>query len=515
MLGEWHDVEWELGQGTVELPRFTTESSLELDELLGLRLEPGRDLDELIEGPGDKALGRILQRARVDVDEAGTRAAATTAVTMRTVSMPMNPFHLTFDRPFTWAIEHAPTGTAAVRRARGEPDLQERLMRYASMGRIPAKRHVQFRDEETENLLVEEVMGFEGFSGNESILYHLFSPCRVKDVGEFNKIELEEWVPDTHVHRLTHTMDLGPSGDSVLGRRVLQYNADVEIGMCVPEREADYFYRDGEGDEVIFVHEGSGVVETIFGTLSYRKHDYVVIPRGTTYRFRFDEPQRWLTFYTPGEIETPNRYRNRYGQLLEHAPFSQRDFHPPAELVTHRSRDEHHVKVRVRGGYQDYVLDYHPLDVIGWDGYVYPYTFNIADFEPKAGRLHQPPPAHQTFQGPNFVICSFCPRMLDWDPMAVALPYHHSNVQSEEVMYYVDGDYAARKGVEIGSFTLHPTGLPHGPQPGTVEKSLGIKETSELAVMCDTFRPLKLTTLSRDLDDPSYAYSWYEDPVGA
>ena len=220
-----------------------------------------------------------------------------------------------------------------------------------------------------------------------------------------------------------------------------------------------------------------------------------MIPRGTTYRFRFDEPQRWLTFYTPGEIETPNRYRNRYGQLLEHAPFSQRDFHPPTELVTHRDRGEHQVKVRVRGGYQDYVLDYHPLDVVGWDGYVYPYTFNIADFEPKAGRLHQPPPAHQTFQGPNFVICSFCPRMLDWDPMAVALPYHHSNVQSEEVMYYVDGDYAARKGVDIGSFTLHPCGLPHGPQPGTVEKSLGIKETYELAVMCDTFRPLKLTTL--------------------
>ena len=248
----------------------------------------------------------------------------------------------------------------------------------------------------------------------------------------------------------------------------------------------------------------------MFGTLEYRKHDYIVLPRGTTYRFRFDEPQRWLTFYTPGEIETPNRYRNRYGQLLEHAPFSQRDFHPPAELVTHRDRGEHLVKVRVRGGYQDYVLDYNPLDVVGWDGYVYPYTFNIADFEPKAGRLHQPPPAHQTFQGPNFVICSFCPRMLDWDPQAVVLPYHHSNVQSEEVMYYVDGDYAARKGVEIGSFTLHPSGLPHGPQPGTVEKTLGMTRTDELAVMCDTFRPLKLTTLSRDLDDPSYAYSWYE-----
>jgi homogentisate 1,2-dioxygenase len=261
-------------------------------------------------------------------------------------------------------------------------------MRYHSLGQIPQKRHVQFRDPDasgngTAPLLVEEVLGFEGFSGNESILYHLWSPCRISDVGEFTPIELEEWVPDTHVHRLTNTMGLEPMGDPVLGRRVLQYNNDVEIGICIPEAEADYFYRDGEGDEVIFVHEGSGVVETIFGALEYRQHDYVVIPRGTTYRFRFDGPQRWLTFYTPGEIETPNRYRNRYGQLLEHAPFSQRDFKPPASLETHRDRGEYMVKVRVRGGYQDYVLDYHPLDVVGWDGYVYPYTFNIADFEPR------------------------------------------------------------------------------------------------------------------------------------
>jgi homogentisate 1,2-dioxygenase len=391
-------------------------------------------------------------------------------------------------------------------------------MRYHSQGTIPQKRHVQFRDPDAEAsgngaapLLVEEVLGFEGFSGNESILYHLWSPCRVKDVGDFTPIEIEEWVPDTHVHRLTNTMGLEPMGDSVLGRRVLQYNADVEIGICVPQAEAEYFYRDGEGDEVIFVHEGEGVVETIFGTLPYRKHDYVVIPRGTTYRFRFDAPQRWLTFYTPGEIETPNRYRNRYGQLLEHAPFSQRDFQPPQALETHRERGEFMVKVRVRRGFQDYVLDYHPLDVVGWDGYVYPYTFNIHDFEPKAGRLHQPPPAHQTFQGPNFVICSFCPRMLDWDPMAIPLPYHHSNVQSEEMIYYVDGQFGSRKGVDVGAITLHPSGLPHGPQPGLVEKALGATRTEELAVMCDTFRPLKLTTLARDLDDPSYAYSWYEE----
>ena len=217
-------------------------------------------------------------------------------------------------------------------------------MRYAGLGEIPQKRHVQFRDPEAQSgngkapLLVEEVLGFEGFSGNESILYHLWSPCRVKEVGEFEPIEIEEWVPETHVHRLTNTMGLEPMGDPVMGRRILQYNNDVEIGLCVPEAEAEYFFRDGEGDEVVFVHEGGGVLETIFGSLPFRKHDYVVIPRGTTYRFRFDGPQRWLTFYTPGEIETPNRYRNRYGQLLEHAPFSHRDFHPPDRLDTRRER---------------------------------------------------------------------------------------------------------------------------------------------------------------------------------
>ena len=198
-----------------------------------------------------------------------------------------------------------------------------------------------------------------------------------------------------------------------------------------------------------------------------------MIPRGTTYRFRFDGPQRWLTFYTPGEIETPNRYRNRYGQLLEHAPFSHRDFHPPDGLETRRERGQYDLKVRVRGGYQDYVLDYHPFDVVGWDGYVYPYTFNIDDFEPKAGRLHQPPPAHQTFQGPNFVICSFCPRMLDWDENAIALPYHHSNLQSEEMIYYVDGQFGSRKGVDIGAITLAPVGPAARPAAGAGREVAG------------------------------------------
>ncbi len=389
-------------------------------------------------------------------------------------------------------------------------------MRYHRLGDVPPKRHTQFRT--NGSLLVEEVLGFEGFSGNESILYHRFSPCRVKEVGEFTPLAdvpgmaHVEWVPDAHVHRLTNTAPLAPQGDTIFGRRLLMWNDDVEMAIAKPAEAAEVFYRNGEGDEVLFVHEGSGTLHSVFGRLPFKAHDYVVIPRGTTYRVELEEgPHTWLTFTTPGEIETPNRYRNRYGQLLEHAPFSHRDFHPPEELERHSDRGHHELVVRVRKGFQHYTLDYHPFDVVGWDGYVYPYTFSIDDFEPVAGRIHQPPPVHQTFQGPNFVICSFCPRELDWDPLAVPLPYHHSNLQSEEVIYYVSGKFGSRRGVDVGAITLHPSGLPHGPQPGLVEASLGKRRTEELAVMCDTFRPLRLTPLARELDDPSYALSWYEE----
>jgi homogentisate 1,2-dioxygenase len=380
-------------------------------------------------------------------------------------------------------------------------------MRYHRLGQVPKKRHSQFRD--NGRLLVEEVLGFEGFSGNESILYHLQSPCRIQAAGEFEPIEHEEWVPDAHVHRHLQTAGLEPQGDPITGRRALMWNGDLEAAICKPDAETETFYRNGEGDELFFVHQGSGTLETTFGSLTFAAHDYIYVPRGTTYRFSLDfTPQLWLVFHTPGEIETPNRYRNRYGQLLESAPYSQRDFHPPEELVTQREDGEHELTVRVRSGLQHYTLDYHPFDVVGWDGYVYPYTFNVHDFEPRTGRFHLPPPTHQTFQGPNFVVCSFCPRELDYDPQAVPLPYHHSNVHSEEIIYYVSGEFGSRKGVEMGSITVHPSGLPHGPQPGLVENSLGARRTEELAVMWDTFRPLRLTPLARELDDPAYAYSW-------
>jgi homogentisate 1,2-dioxygenase len=393
---------------------------------------------------------------------------------------------------------------------------------YQRLGHVPRKRHIQFREDGT--LLTEEVMGLEGFTGLESILYHLTSPCRIQELGDFETIEREEWIPDAHAHRHLTTYGLEPDGDEVTGRQLLMWNDDVEISLCRPKDAMEYFFRNGEGDEVIFVHEGSGTLETIFGDVPYKQGDYIVVPRGTTYRFVPQGEQRYLVFETPGLITIPRRYRNEHGQILEGAPYYHRDIHAPSELKTHRDRGEFPVKVRVRGGYQTYVLDYHPFDVVGWDGYLYPWTFSIHDFEPITGRIHQPPPSHQTFAGPNFVICSFCPRKLDFDPLAVPIPYHHSNLQSEEMIYYVSGNFGSRRGIDVGSITLHPSGLPHGPAPGLAEKSIGAVETTELAVMCDTFHPLKLSKLAKKLDDGKYAYSWRdagelhtydENPAGA
>jgi homogentisate 1,2-dioxygenase len=391
-------------------------------------------------------------------------------------------------------------------------------MRYSILGDVPAKRHSQvWRQNGSRRLLVEELLGYEGFSGNEALLYHLHSPCRLDQVGTFTAIEREEWVPDAHVHRLADVNPLAPEGDPLTARRLLMFNNDIEVSVAKPVEALEGFYRNGEGDEVLYIHRGGGVLRSAFGRVPFRERDYVVIPRGTTHTFELEpgSEQVWICFHTPGEIETPARYRNRYGQLLEHAPYSHRDFHGPRELETYDESGFYRLVVRVRDGLQEYTLDRHPFDVVGWDGFVYPYTFNAEDFEPRAARFHLPPPAHQTFQGPNFVICTFAPRMLDWDPSAVPLPYHHSNIQSEEVMFYAAGDYAARKGVDVGCLTLHPSGLPHGPQPGTAEKALGATRTNELAVMWDTFKPLRLTTHWRSTDKPEYAFSWNEDKFSA
>jgi homogentisate 1,2-dioxygenase len=289
------------------------------------------------------------------------------------------------------------------------------------------------------------------------------------------------------------------------------FNNDVVIGVAKPTQNMDYFFRDGDSDLVYFVHDGHGTLETNFGSLPYHEGDYIVIPRGTTFRFFIPADSSTTTFLiieSHGSIEPPRRYLNKNGQLLEHAPYCERDFRRPEELVTYLEQGEFEVRVKVGAKISSYWFEHHPFNVVGWDGYEYPWIFNIGDFEPITGRVHQPPPVHQTFQGPNFVVCSFVPRKLDYHPLSIPVPYNHSNIDSDEMIYYVNGNFGSRRGIERSSITLHPRGIPHGPQPGAVEKSLGAERTEELAVMVDTFHPLQLTTVARSIDDEAYPYSW-------
>src|SRR5919206_265000 len=279
--------------------------------------------------------------------------------------------------------------------------------------------------------------------------------------------------------------------------------------VCRPAEEQGYYYRNGQGDELLFVHEGEGHLETTFGILPYRRGDYLYVPIGCTYRLVASGGQtRLFVIESTGEITTPRRYRNEHGQLLEHSPYCERDIRPPAGLEPRDERGEFEVRVRAHGRMTRHILDHHPLDVVGWDGYLFPFAFNIEDFEPITGRIHQPPPVHQTFQGTNFVVCSFVPRLFDYHPLGIPAPYNHSNVESDEVIYYVDGNFMSRKGIEEGSITLHPAGMPHGPHPGTVEASIGKEKTEELAVMIDTFRPLAVAREALTYEDPAYVYSW-------
>lgn len=380
---------------------------------------------------------------------------------------------------------------------------------YLRVGEIPHKRHTVFRKPDG-SLHHEEVMGIHGFSGVQSILYHLHPPTAVERIEEriSNGLKMEYAGPLRH--RLIRAGTAPEQGDAVSGRVPLMANRDLVLSVARFRESMDYWYRYAHGDELLFVHEGRGVLETQFGHIEYRPGDYLVLPTGVIWRLlpRANESQRMLCVEAAGHIEPPGRYVNRYGQFLENSPYCERDIRAPQWVEPRDEEGEFEVRVKARGGTTRYLYGRHPMDVVGWDGHLWPYAFNIEDFEPITGRVHQPPPVHQTFDGPGFVVCSFVPRLFDYHPQAIPAPYNHSNVDSDEVIYYVEGDFMSRRGVERGALTVHPNGIPHGPHPGAYEGSIGKERTDELAVMVDTFRPLQMTAAAADLEDESYATSW-------
>jgi homogentisate 1,2-dioxygenase len=382
-------------------------------------------------------------------------------------------------------------------------------MHYFSLGQFPKKRHVQFRKPNGE-LYHEELFSTEGFSNTYSLLYHLHPPTQIIQVGDPYSIAPEIVYDKQLKHRSLKGFQVAPQDDYLKSRTPVLVNDDCKIILAAPRKSmTDYYFKNADADEIIFVHKGSGILRTFYGNVSFGYGDYVVVPRGTVYQLHFDtEDNRLLITESHSPVTTPKRYRNHYGQLLEHAPFCERDIVKPAELETHDEQGEFLFYIKKQDQIYPYTYLNHPFDVVGWDGFVYPYAFSIHNFEPITGRIHQPPPVHQTFEAHNFVICSFVPRLYDYHPQAIPAPYNHSNIDSDEVLYYVDGDFMSRKHVEQGMITLHPGGIPHGPHPGTVEKSIGAKETGELAVMIDTFRPLKLTKQAVELEDSDYFRSW-------
>ncbi|OCA90655.1 homogentisate 1,2-dioxygenase [Bacillus sp. FJAT-27225] len=380
-------------------------------------------------------------------------------------------------------------------------------MFYRQMGKIPRKRHTIFRKEDG-SLYREQVMGTKGFSGTQSILYHAHMPTEVVKAEKVIPFlpEYEEQGPLRHRH--FYTPELKTTGNALDAREYLMGNSDLLIGTANVSSAMESYYRNGDGDEMLFIHHGSGKLETMFGSLTYRPGDYLVIPIGTIYRLRPDSETKILFVESYSQITTPRRYRNEYGQLLEHSPFCERDIRGPETLQPFDEKGEFEVLTKTRGYLHQHILGHHPFDVVGWDGYLYPWAFNIEDFEPITGRIHQPPPVHQTFEGHNFVVCSFVPRLYDYHPDAIPAPYFHSNVNSDEMLYYVEGNFMSRKGIKQGSISLHPSGIPHGPHPGKAEASIGKKETLELAVMIDTFRPLKVFKKAGEIEDQDYMYSW-------
>ncbi len=382
---------------------------------------------------------------------------------------------------------------------------------YSKLGKIPHKRHTTFR-KPNGDLYYEQLFGTEGFSGMASLMYHVHRPTMVKSVSKPVDVAPKLAVEKNITSQMLRGFEVKPEKDFLESRKIVLFNNDLNIALAAPQESlTDYFYKNGDSDEVIFVHEGTGELRTMLGNIKFGKGDYLVIPRGMIYQINFDTPNNRLFIvesFSP--VLTPKRYRNNFGQLLEHSPFCERDFRTPETLETHDELGEFTIKIKKENVIHEVVYASHPFDVVGWDGYNFPYAININDFEPITGRVHQPPPVHQQFEAFNFVICSFCPRLYDYHPEAIPAPYNHSNIDSDEVLYYVDGDFMSRNHVEKGYISLHPAGIPHGPHPGATERSIGQTETAELAVMVDTFKPLRLTQLALDIADKDYFKSWLE-----
>ena len=381
---------------------------------------------------------------------------------------------------------------------------------YQKRGNIPNKRHTIFRKENGE-LHHEQLFGTVGFDGMSSLLYHLQPPTIVKDFIDTKDIRPK--IASEHQLQMKsfEGYKILQKDDFLESRVPILVNSDCEIILSRPKKSLkNYFYKNADCDEVIFIHEGSGKLRTLLGNIDFKYGDYLVIPRGMIYQIDFDNEQnRLFIVESKHPIYTPKRYRNWFGQLLEHSPFCERDFRAPKELQTFDELGEFLIKTKKEGVLYSYTYASHPFDVVGWDGYNFPYAFSIHDFEPITGRIHLPPPTHQTFETSAFVICSFVPRLYDYHPKSIPAPYNHSNIDSDEVLYYVDGDFMSRNNIKKGQITLHPAGLPHGPHPGAYERSIGKKETQELAVMVDTFKPLKITQQALELEFKEYYKSWY------
>ena len=378
---------------------------------------------------------------------------------------------------------------------------------YQKQGNIPPKRHIQFRNNKNE-LLWEELISRGGFSGIYSNVYHKNPPTSIEAIGEIENTKLVS-SKDKHRHMHILTSGIKSEGDCISSRIPLFFNEDIIISKAHVKESMTSPYRNGCADEVLFIHKGEGEFHSNFGNIDLKSGDYLVIPRGVIWEIHNHAKMKILIIESSAPIETPKRYRNDFGQLLENSPFSERDITTP-RFVGPIEDKPIEVKVKLNKGIQTYTYHHHPFDIVGWDGYYFPYVFNINDFMPITGKIHQPPPIHQTFQSKGFVICSFVPRLFDYHPDAIPAPYAHSNVDSDEIIYYAEGEFMSRKGIEKESITYHPMGLPHGPQPGKIEESIGAKETSELAVMIDTFKKLNISEHAMKVDDNDYPYSWLD-----